>query len=373
MSYSLGNDAVCSGTITTDKLKYKTLDPPIGGFVNNPLGGDLDCNNNDLVNCNELVATTVRYTTLDPPLPTNGVFTPMVQDLDGGNFNIASVNDLSATSGTFSTSSALGAASCDSLSCSGNLSTTAGNDITCGSDFSATGAATIDGKITAKAGIELQNGFLNATGAGSVDLSNWNSTTTGKTTTGEFEATGDADMAKISMTGDLVQSGVKAMVTGSNGLTCQGDLRANGQSFFTSAQPAQFSGLVTQFNEVRHTGVGFGTYASPINLSLLSTYTFNLVAGRFVLDLVSTNIGGTITFEVTTTLTNVIEDYLIEAWSYCIDPKSLSPIPAAFNYVFVPATDTPGVGNFRPFISLNNVGDDTQVFRTRIKISQPTP
>jgi hypothetical protein len=91
------------------------------------------------------------------------------------------------------------------------------------------------------------------------------------------------------------------------------------------------------------------------------------------LDLVTTNVSGTITFEVTTTLTNIIENYLIEAWSYCVDAKSFSPIPSAFNYVFAAATGTPGSGNFRPFITLNNVSDDTQVFRTRIKISQPTP
>ncbi len=37
---ALGELAVC-GTLIADKVKYTTLDPPIGGFVNNPLSGDL--------------------------------------------------------------------------------------------------------------------------------------------------------------------------------------------------------------------------------------------------------------------------------------------------------------------------------------------
>jgi len=372
MSYSLGDDAVCSGTITTDTLKYKTLDPPIGGFVNNPLSGTLDCNNQDLDNVKDITAVTVNYTNLNPPLPTNGVLNPMTGDLDGNNFNLTNLNNLSATSGTFTTSS-LGNAGCDSLSCDGSLSTTAGNDISCGNSLIVLGNSRFDGQLNAKGGLNVENNFLQTTGSGYVQFSNWDVTTTGKITTGEFQANGDATMGKISTSGDIVQSGAKAIVTGSNGATIQGDFRANGQSFFTSAQTATFSGTVIQRSEVRHTGIKSGTFASPVNLSLLPVYTFNLTAGQFVLDLVTTNVSGTITFEVTTTLTNIIENYLIEAWSYCVDAKSFSPIPSAFNYVFAPATGTPGSGNFRPFITLNNVSDDTQVFRTRIKISQPTP
>ncbi len=378
MSYSLGSDAQCSGTITTDTLKYKTLDPPIGGFVNNPLGGDLDCGGNDLVNCNELVASTVRYTTLDPPLPTNGVFTPMVQDLDGGNFNIASVNDLSAVSATFATSSALGAASCDSLSCNGNLSTTAGNDITCGSDLSVSGAATVDGKITAKAGIELQNGFLNATGAGSVDLSNWNSTTTGKTTTGAFEATGDSTMAKISTTGDIVQTGTKAIVTGTQGLTCQGQLRSNGDSVFASNKTATFSGPVVQVNEVRHTGVKSGTVASPLDVTNYPTtpVTISVPAGRFVIDVVSTGhpsqyVGFDI--ELAGISGTLLTDYVIEGFSYCIDAAG-GMYPTNTEYYYGTAFNSPAANKIQAIFVYGNISDPAnQKFRTRITFSQPTP
>lgn len=91
---SLGEDAYC-GTLTLDKLNYTSLNPPIGGFVNNPLSGDLDCGGNNLTNAGAITTGTLNYTTLNPPIPTGFVNNPMTVNLDGGNFNITNLNQLS--------------------------------------------------------------------------------------------------------------------------------------------------------------------------------------------------------------------------------------------------------------------------------------
>ena len=93
---SLGEDAYC-GTLTLDKLNYNSLNPPIGGFVNNPLSGDLDCGGNNLTNAGAITTGTLNYTTLNPPIPTGFVNNPMTVNLDGGNFNIEDVNAFKST------------------------------------------------------------------------------------------------------------------------------------------------------------------------------------------------------------------------------------------------------------------------------------
>ena len=90
---SIGEDAY-GGTLTIDKLNYTELNPPIGGFVNNPLTGSLDCGGNDLTNAGTITAGTLNYTTLNPPIPTGFVNNPMTVNLDGGNFNIEDINAL---------------------------------------------------------------------------------------------------------------------------------------------------------------------------------------------------------------------------------------------------------------------------------------
>jgi hypothetical protein len=88
---SLGEDAYC-GTLTLDRLNYTILDPPIGGFVNNPLTGTLDCGGNNLTNAGTITTGTLNYTTLNPPIPTGFVNNPMTVNLGGGNFNIDNIN-----------------------------------------------------------------------------------------------------------------------------------------------------------------------------------------------------------------------------------------------------------------------------------------
>ena len=90
---SIGADAY-GGTLTIDKLNYTSLNPPIGGFVNNPLTGNLDCGGNDLTNANAITTGTLNYTTLNPPIPTGFVNNPMTVLLAGGNQDINNVNTI---------------------------------------------------------------------------------------------------------------------------------------------------------------------------------------------------------------------------------------------------------------------------------------
>jgi len=159
---SLGESAFC-GTLTADTVNYKTLNPPIGGFVNNPLTGNLDCGGNDVVNCDALTASTINYTTLNPPLPTGGVFTPMVQNLDGGNFNILNVNQATATSGVFTTSS-LGTAGCGDLTATGLIrgeNITANQNLTASNNITAIGEIIANDRLTARAGLDIPSGAQN--------------------------------------------------------------------------------------------------------------------------------------------------------------------------------------------------------------------
>lgn len=87
---SIGAEAY-GRTLTLETLNYTTLNPPIGGFVNNPLSGNLDCGGNDLTNAGAITTGTLNYTTLNPPIPTGFVNNPMTVNLAGGNFNIDGV------------------------------------------------------------------------------------------------------------------------------------------------------------------------------------------------------------------------------------------------------------------------------------------
>lgn len=91
---SIGADAY-GGTLTLDTLNYTNLNPPIGGFVNNPLTGNLDCGGNDLTNAGAITTGTLNYTILNPPIPTGFVNNPMTVLLDGGNQDINNVNAIS--------------------------------------------------------------------------------------------------------------------------------------------------------------------------------------------------------------------------------------------------------------------------------------
>ena len=90
---SLGADAY-AGTLTVNQLNYQTLNPPIGGFVNNPLTGTLDCGGNDLTNAGTITTGILNYTSLNPPIPTGFVNNPMTVALAGGNQDINNVNTI---------------------------------------------------------------------------------------------------------------------------------------------------------------------------------------------------------------------------------------------------------------------------------------
>mgnify|MGYP003652036321 CR=1 FL=1 len=92
---SIGADAY-GGTLTLDTLNYTNLNPPIGGFVNNPLTGNLDCGGNNLTNAGAITTGTLNYTTLNPPISTGFVNNPMTVLLAGGNQDINNVNDISS-------------------------------------------------------------------------------------------------------------------------------------------------------------------------------------------------------------------------------------------------------------------------------------
>ena len=90
---SLGADAY-AGTLTVNQLNYSVLNPPIGGFVNNPLTGTLDCGGNDLTNAGTITTGILNYTSLNPPIPTGFVNNPMTVALAGGNQDINNVNTI---------------------------------------------------------------------------------------------------------------------------------------------------------------------------------------------------------------------------------------------------------------------------------------
>ena len=120
---SIGENAY-GKNLTVEKLSYTSLDPPIGGFVNNPLTGDLlgGGNNIDLQGGN-LTAAQVNYTTLNPPI-NPGVTNPLSADLLCAGLNIGvgvpadKANEIKSVTGTFD-NSALGVATATTLSTSG--------------------------------------------------------------------------------------------------------------------------------------------------------------------------------------------------------------------------------------------------------------
>ena len=149
------------GHLVADKVSYNTLEPGLTGFVHNPLNATLQGagNNIDLQGGN-LTAATINYSSLNPPLPTNGVFTPMVQNLDGGNFDIINCNNIAATSGTFTTSLTTGSITNGGNIQSGSLTTTgnilAGNQLLGGTgnitgNFVVGGTTTINNTFKARA------------------------------------------------------------------------------------------------------------------------------------------------------------------------------------------------------------------------------
>lgn len=270
---ALGELAVC-GTLIADTVKYTTLDPPIGGFVNNPLTGNLDCNNKDLVNVNALTASTLNYTTLNPPLPTGGVFTPMVQDLDGANFNLNNINQIAATSATF-TGSNLGSAVCAGLASSDNISTSAGKDIFCGNNLSVGGTSGFTGQINANGGLQVKS-VLFATGAGYADLGAWNLSTTGNFTgannincVGEIKTTG----------GDIRLTGAGKRLYSVGGIDVGDTIINNGCTINTSATisgDCVAGGLVSGSTVEISNPATMGSAGSPQDLNVAPTPIINM-------------------------------------------------------------------------------------------------
>jgi len=152
---SIGENAY-GGNLTVNKLTYATLDPPIGGFVNNPLTGNLDCGGNDLTNGGDFNCNTLNYTNLNPPI-NPGITNPLAAPLLCSNQNIGvgtpadRANEVRAVTLT-GDNSTLGTASATTLTTTGAV--TAG-----GSTYSVNGnivgTSTVGGRATLTSGVDI--------------------------------------------------------------------------------------------------------------------------------------------------------------------------------------------------------------------------
>jgi len=333
---SLGQYAVV-GTLSADTVKYNNLDPPMAGFVSNPLSGTLQCNGNDIGEgplpnaqaADNIYCNTLNYTALNPPI-NPGVVNPLQADIDcngpGGPYSITDCNNLTSGSATIST-----------LNCTSLL-----NGVLCG--------------------LEQLAVFSSGTG------------------TGNIQAGGEVSANRVlAGTGGLeVQSGDLTVTPGGGA----GRANLNG-GFDVPLGPAQnVIGNITHFtNELKHTGASAGTIAASIATTPPGGTVFNLPAGQYVFDLVCYGFGGAVAFDLNTTLggpgagNSVLEQYVIEVLAYCFDRDGINPVPTA-NYsgiIFGPATTTPAFGNFSVFIPFNNLDSgNTQKLRIRVKLSFPS-
>lgn len=237
---SIGENAY-GKNLTVDKLTYTTLDPPIGGFVNNPLTGVLQCNNQDIgagplpnaQAADNIYCNTLNYTTLNPPI-NPGVTNPLAVDLlcAGKNIGVGApadkANEIKGVTGTFD-NSALGVAT-------GTTLTTTGAVTAVGSTYGALG--NIVDSLTVGNGVTVSTGNIVAS-VGDVIATGNLSATVGSCTAAELIAgngikcqTGDivAEVGRLSVgttgnptgaTGNIINYGTGSIIAE------QGHVRAN--------------------------------------------------------------------------------------------------------------------------------------------------
>ena len=220
---SIGENAY-GKNLTVENLTYSTLNPPIGGFVNNPLTGNLDCGGKDLTNCNALTTATLNYTTLNPAI-SPGITNPLTVDLlcAGKNIGVGApadkANEIKSVTGTFD-NSALGVGTGTTLTTTGAV--TAGGStygalcnvltgLTVGTGIVSTTGDIVAtaGKVTAGAnivaGTDLTVGTNIVAGTGIVSTTGDIKATAGKVEGTSFKQTGagPSEFNAISLFGDV--------------------------------------------------------------------------------------------------------------------------------------------------------------------------
>ena len=318
---SLGAVAICE-TLIADVIKYQTLDPPVGGGVSNPLSVGLQCAGFDIGAVGAQAAggvfcDTLHYTTLDPVI-NPGLSNPLTADLTCTGFSVLDAINMTSGSATISTT-----LSCNTLN--GVFGTLEQLDV-----VATTGTGS--GNITCGGEVNANRLFA---GSGGCEIVN----------------------------GDLTINGGRANLNG---------------GFNVPLGPAQnvCANKMHFTNEVKETGLEFGTVGSPITLAAAGNpgyQVFALPADVYVMDLVCYPALGSLPFDITTTLGSVLTDYVIETTAYCIDAAG-DPVSPTFNSVaYGPALVTPAGSNIGVFIVFEDIDvAGTQKFRVRVKLSYPS-
>ena len=257
---SLGSECFAD-ELTVRRLNYTTLVPSITGIVTNPLAANLLGAGNDLdLQGGNITAAAINYTTLNPPLPANGLFNPLTTNVNGGNFNITGVNQLTAATGTF-TNSQLGNAGATTLSVGGNLS---GNDVFVNNNLSVTGTSAFTNQINANGGIQVKSGLFTS-GVGAANFGAFNISTSGQitgsslfTTVGDIRSSG-GDLRLTDVTKRIYAGGAELGAVTTSALTVNGSIGVSAD--------VVAGGLVSGSNlKVTNPGT-IGSAGSPINLN----------------------------------------------------------------------------------------------------------
>lgn len=320
---SLGDQAFC-GTLHADTIKYKNLDPPAGGFVDNPLTGVLKCNGQDIgavgvQAAGGIFCDTLNYTTLDP-VPVTGIRNPLQKDITCTGFSILDATKLTS-----------GAAA---------ITTTTGC-VTANSVFS---------------GLEQLD--IVAAGLGTGDLLS-GGMVSGKKLSG---GTGGIE----------VQNGDLVVTSGANG----GRSTFNGGFDAPAGSKQNHVRNIAHFtSQVKETGLELGSAGSPIitgPVGLPSYKVFTFPVDTYVLDLVCEAVDQVVLFDINTTYGKVLETYVVETIAYCIDDAGVGVIPTLVTHKVEAANVTPAGSNIScKFAFINVNAGFAQVFRIRVKLSFP--
>jgi len=321
---SLGDQAFCK-TLHADTIKYKNLDPPAGGSgLDNPMTGPLKCAGFDIGAVGAQAAggvfcDTLHYTTLDPVINA-GLTNPLQKDVTCTGFSI-----LDATK----------------LSCAGASIT---NTIACG---------TVNSIYS-----DLEQLDIVAAGLGSGNL------TVGGQVKGKKVTASAVGGVDVQASGDLTVTGGRTTLNG--GLDVPSGPKQN-----------HVRNIMHFTNQVMETGSGFGFATTPIIIGpvgLPSYKVFALPVGSYVLDLVSLGVVNEVLFDVHTTYGKVLDTYVIETASYCIDDAGVGVYPSYKTKTIEAAkVSGSGTGNFSCRFTFDDVNPGfAQVFRTRVKISFPS-
>ena len=147
---SLGEESF-GGIINCNTLRYVNLDPPIGGFVNNPLTGALDGGNQNITNVNALTTGTLNYTTLNPPISTGFVNNPMESNLNAGNYDIINAGAISLNGNISANGTISSVLNMNTDAQLGGNSLNVANNATIGGNTTCNNLLTLNGGLTTSA------------------------------------------------------------------------------------------------------------------------------------------------------------------------------------------------------------------------------